>query len=188
MKWKECKNLICCDLKRLENHSWGRVAYFFTNASFKITLTFRLGSYLKTKKGMFFRFLYLLVFMLHKHYQYLTGIQLSIGTRVGKGLAFSHFSCIVINSNCTIGDYCTIFQVVTIGSVRGPKGGVPHIGNNVVLASGAKIIGNVKIGNNVMVGAGAVVVDDIPDNAVVAGVPAKVLSYNGEFNTKLYLQ
>lgn len=56
------------------------------------------------------------------------------------------------------------------------------------ILSGAKIIGNVKIGNNVMVGAGAVVVDDIPDNAVVAGVPAKVLSYNGEFNTKLYLQ
>jgi Serine acetyltransferase len=53
------------------------------------------------------------------------------------------------------------------------------IGDNVVLFSGAKIIGQVHIGNNVVVGANAVVLNDIPDNAVVAGVPAKIVSYNG---------
>lgn len=74
---------------------------------------------------------------------------------------------------------------VTIGIVYGPNGGVPIIGNNVVLAAGLKIIGNVKIGNNV-VGAGAVVTKDIPDGAVVVGVPARIVSMSGEEVGKYY--
>lgn len=109
------------------------------------------------------------------------------GTKVGAGLSFAHFSCVVINNDSTIGRNCTIFQGVTVGSVRGPEGGVPSIGDNVVLASGAKVIGKVKIGNNVMIGAGAVVVSDIPDNAVAVGVPAKVVSYDGKTHTQLYI-
>lgn len=76
---------------------------------------------------------------------------------------------------------------MTIGSIRGPKGGVPTIGNNVVISSGAKIIGKVYIGNNVMIGAGAVVVNDLPNNSVAVGVPAKVISENGKINTEYYL-
>lgn len=64
---------------------------------------------------------------------------------------------------------------------------VPVIGNNVMLFSGCKILGNVKIGNNVVVGANAVVVKDVPDNAVVAGVPAKIISYNAKETLDLYL-
>ena len=86
-----------------------------------------------------------------------------------------------------IGNNCTIFQGVTIGSVRGPKGGVPTIGNNVVICSGAKIIGKVNVGNDVIIGAGAVVVNDIPDNSVAVGVPAKIISKNGKINTEYYL-
>lgn len=71
-------------------------------------------------------------------------------------------------------------QGCTIGSQRGGrKGGIPTIGDNVVVCAGAKVIGNIKIGNNVMIGANAVVVDDVPDNAVVAGVPAKIINMNG---------
>ena len=72
------------------------------------------------------------------------------------------------------------------GSVRGPKGGAPHIGNNVVIASGAKVIGNITIGNNVMIGSGAIVVTDIPDNSVVVGNPGKVISKRGLEHTKYY--
>lgn len=187
MTWKECKLLIYSDLKRLKKVNEGGVKYFFTNASFKITFWFRIGSYLKNKRGIFYKIIYVFVFLIHKHNQYLTGIQLPLGTKVGKGLCFSHFSCVVINSSAQIGDYCTIFQGVTIGSVRGPKGGVPEVGNNVVLSSGSKLIGNIKIGNNVMVGAGAVVVDDLPDNSTAVGVPAKIISYNGKENTQYYL-
>lgn len=188
MNWKETKRLIRSDLNRLGNiNKWGGVKYLICNASFKITFWFRIGSYLGSKKGIIFKILYYLVFFIHKHNQYVTGIQIPLGTKVGKGLCFSHFSCIVINSHCIIGDDCTIFQGVTIGSIRGPKGGVPTIGNNVVISSGAKIIGKVYIGNNVMIGAGAVVVNDLPNNSVAVGVPAKVISENGKINTEYYL-
>lgn len=158
-----------------------------TNASFKITFWFRIGSYLKEKRGPLFKMLYLMVYVIYKHYQYLTGIQLPLGTDVGKGLWFGHFSGIVINPVSVIGENCLIHQGVTIGSVRGPKGGVPRIGNNVVLSAGVKVVGNVRIGDNVMVGAGAVVVKDIPDNAVAVGVPAKVISMNGKEKVKYYI-
>lgn len=82
--------------------------------------------------------------LIHKHNQYLTGIQIGFGTKIGKALMFPHYSCIVINGSAIIGDNCTIYHGVTVGSVRGPKGGAPHIGNNVVIASGAKVIGKIQ--------------------------------------------
>lgn len=107
------------------------------------------------------------------------------GTDIGKGLCFSHFSCIVINNGCHIGENCTIFQGVTIGSARGK--GIPTIGNNVVICANSSIIGNIKVGDNVMIGAGAVVTKDIPDNAVVVGNPARIISYDGPNHVALYL-
>ena len=73
------------------------------------------------------------------------------------------------------------------GQRGGLRAGAPCIGDNVILSAGAKVIGKVKIGNNVMIGAGAVVVNDIPDNAVVVGVPAKVVSLNGKEHVKYYI-
>ena len=86
----------------------------------------------------------------------------------------------MINPKTIIGNNCNIQQGVTIGNMnRGKRKGSPMIGDNVLIGAGAKIIGNVKVGNNVAIGANAVVVDDIPDNAVVVGIPAKIVSYNG---------
>ena len=186
-KWKETKALIKFDLQRFNTTSkWDYIKYLINNASFKITFWFRVGSFLQGKTGIGYNLLYMLVKLIYKHNQYLTGIQLPLGTNIKGGLSFSHFSCIVINKNCIIGNNCTIFQGVTIGSVRGPKGGVPTIGNNVVICSGAKIIGKVNVGNDVIIGAGAVVVNDIPDNSVAVGVPAKIISKNGKINTEYY--
>ena len=109
--------------------------------------------------------------------QRLTGIQIPIGTQVKGGLRFFHYSCIIVAQSVIIGKNCSIHQGVSIGRVfAGKKKGVSVIGDNVVIFPGAKIIGNIKIGNNVVVGANAVVVDDVSDNCVVAGVPAKVVS------------
>lgn len=157
------------------------------NASFRITLWFRVGSYLKAKNGLFFKLIYAAVYLIYKHQQWLTGIQMPIGTKVGKGLVFAHFSNIVIGGGCEIGEYFTVFQGVTVGSFRDKKGGTPKIGSRVIVFAGAKIIGNVHIGNDVVVGANAVVTKNIPDNAVVAGVPAKIISYKGaEINRNYY--
>lgn len=185
--WKETKRLIRSDLSRFGNiNKWEGVKYLICNASFKITFWFRIGSYLGAKKGPFWKFLFLICFFIHKHYQYLTGIQLVIGTKIGAGLTFAHFSCIIINGAAIIGKNCTIYQGVTIGSIRGKKG-CPIIGDNVVIASHAQIIGNVKIGDNVMIGAGSIVTKDIPDNSVVVGNPAHIISYDGLNHIKNYI-
>lgn len=164
----------------------GGAKYLITNASFKVTFWFRIASYLKQKKGIFFYILYFLSLVVLKHYNFKTGIQLSPGTKIGGGLTFGHFSCIVINDCSIIGRNCTIFQGVTIGSARGK--GTPIIGDNCILFAGAKIIGNVKLGNNVVVGANAVVVKDIPDNCICAGIPAKIINNDSSETIKLYIE
>lgn len=86
----------------------------------------------------------------------------------------------MISGGAVIGANCNIYQGVTIGQkLRGERKGYPIIGNEVFISPGAKIIGKVKIGNNVVIGANAVVDKDVEDNAVVGGVPAKILSYQG---------
>ncbi len=70
---------------------------------------------------------------------------------------------------------------MTIGG-RSGKENVPVIGNDVYIATGAKILGDIKVGNNVIIGANAVVIKDVPDNCVVAGVPAKIIKQNSNIN------
>ena len=90
---------------------------------------------------------------------------------------------IFIASTAVIGRNCTILQQVTIGGNpatfdgTSPISKAATIGDNVIISAGAKIIGDVKIGNNAVIGANAVVTHDVPDNAVVAGVPARIIKY-----------
>lgn len=189
MTYKDCKILINEDLQRIckGGGKWMVIKYLITNASFKITFWMRIGGWLGCHKNVFSRMLLIMVQIIHKHNQYKTGIQIVIGHPVGGGLMFPHFSGIVVNGGARIGKNCTIFHGVTIGSIRGPKGGVPTIGDNVVLAAGSAVIGNVTIGNNVMVGAHSLVLNDVPNNAVVVGNPAKIVNMDGEEKTKCYL-
>lgn len=155
----------------------GGVKRFFANASFKLTFWLRIGYWLRTKKNILAKVCYVIVFLIHKHNQYLTGIQVRLETNIGGGLRFQHFSGIVINEGCKIGKNVLIFQGVTIGL---GTSGIPKIGNNVVICAGSKIIGGVEVGNNVIIGANAVVTHDVPDGAVVVGIPAKIISYNAK--------
>ena len=83
----------------------------------------------------------------------------------------------ILHARTKIGKNCIIGSCVTIGGKSGWYE-VPVIGDNVEIHSGAKIIGPVRIGNNVIIGANAVVTKDIPDNCVVAGIPAKIIKEN----------
>ena len=99
---------------------------------------------------------------------------------IGKGLYIPHAYGIVVHFETQIGKYCNLGQQVTIGTGgRGEKAGVPIIGDRVFIGPGAKIFGKIKIGNDVAIGANAVVTKDLPDNAVAAGIPAKIISYKG---------
>lgn len=100
------------------------------------------------------------------------------GIQIGENTKFEHhgLGC-VIHEKAIIGSNCKIFQNVTIGA-KWPENskcdGVPKIGNNVQIGCGAAIIGNITIGNDVYIGANAVVLNDIPDNSIAVGVPAKI--------------
>ena len=96
-------------------------------------------------------------------------------------MKFCHFSSIVFAQGVKIGRYCSIHQDVTIGRIfAGPKAGVPTLGDFVIVFPGAKVVGNIKIGNNVVIGANSTVLNDVPDNCVVVGSPAKIISTNSK--------
>ena len=124
--------------------------------------------------------LYFIALKRFNHYRFKFGISIPFNTQIGKGFYIGHFGCIVVNPATVIGNNVNISQGVTVGATnRGGKKGVATIGNGVYIAPGVKIIGAVSIGNNVAIGANAVVTHDVPDNAVVAGVPARIISMNG---------
>lgn len=117
---------------------------------------------------------------MRRHYSFKYGIQIPGITQIGKGFYIGHFGTIVVNSNAIIGDNVNISHGVTIGQTnRGKNKGAPIIGNEVYIGPGAIIIGNVKIGSRAAIGANAVVTQDVPEGAVVGGVPAKIISMNG---------
>ena len=105
-----------------------------------------------------------------------TGIEIHPGARIGKNLFIDHGMGVVIGETCVIGDNVIIYQGVTLGGT-GKEAGKrhPNIGNNVMIGSSAKVLGNINIGNNVKIGAGAVVLSNVEDNATVVGVPSKVV-------------
>jgi serine O-acetyltransferase len=138
------------------------------NSGFKYTFWLRMA-----KKYKIFRLLWL-------YYSSKYLIDISPTTNIGKGLYLGHAMGIVIAEQATLGNNCNISQFVTIGvKNRGAYKGYPIIGNDVYIGPGAKIIGSVRVGDDVAIGANCVVTKDVPSHAVVVGVPARIVSYNG---------
>lgn len=106
------------------------------------------------------------------------GCQLGVGTKIGKNVDLGYGGLgIVIHENAIIGNNVNIGTCVTIGGTNKIKE-VPVIGDNSIISSGAKILGPIKIGKNCVIGANAVVLNDIEDNCVAVGVPAKIIKKN----------
>ena len=97
---------------------------------------------------------------------------------IGKGLVIQHGHSTRLNPQ-SCGDNCQIWHNATVG--KGKSGGAkPVIGNNVLISTGACIIGEINIGNNAVIGAGSVVIKDVPENSVVVGNPSRIVRLNGE--------
>ncbi|MCR4337150.1 MAG: serine O-acetyltransferase [Candidatus Omnitrophica bacterium] len=120
----------------------------------------------------------LIAFLLFKLTEILTGISIPASTDIKKGLYIGHFGGIIIHSDVKIGENCSIGPGVVIGTRGLGKEGAPTLGNHVYVGTGAKILGKILIGDNVRIGANAVVLIDVPDNATVTGIPAKIIKTN----------
>ena len=110
----------------------------------------------------------------------LTGADVHPGATIGKSFFIDHATGVVIGETAVIGDHVIIYQGVTLGGVSASKGKRhPTIGNNVVIGTGAIVLGNISIGNNVRIGAGSVVLKDIPDDSTVVGIPGEIVKHKG---------
>ena len=109
-----------------------------------------------------------------------TGIEIHPAAQLGRRLFIDHGTGVVIGETTIIGDDVTIYQGVTLGGT-GKQTGKRHptIGNNVVIGSGAKVLGPFTIGDNSNIAAGAVVLAEVPPNSTAVGVPAKIVKQNG---------
>ncbi|MCS7027075.1 MAG: serine O-acetyltransferase [Bryobacteraceae bacterium] len=108
--------------------------------------------------------------------RFLTGIEIHPGAKIGRRFFIDHGMGVVIGETTEIGDDVLLYQGVTLGGTGKEKGKRhPTIGNNVVIGTGAKILGSIRIGNHVKVGAGSVVVHSVPDHSTVVGVPGRVV-------------
>lgn len=114
------------------------------------------------------------IFLVWNPIKIITGIEIYPQTKIGERFYIRHFGGIFINPRAIIGKNCTIFNGVTIGTKIGRKE-APVIGDNVIIATGAKVIGKINIGSNVTIGAGSVVTKDIEPGVTVAGNPATVI-------------
>lgn len=113
--------------------------------------------------------------------RFFTGIEIHPGASIGSSFFIDHGMGVVIGETTEIGSNVTIYQGVTLGGTGKEKGKRhPTIGDNVVVGTGAKVLGPITIGENSRVGAGSVVLSSAPPNSTVVGIPARVVYYNGE--------
>jgi serine O-acetyltransferase len=114
--------------------------------------------------------------------RFLTGIEIHPGAKIGKGLFIDHGAAIVIGETAEIGENCILFHNVTLGGTGKHHGKRhPTVGNNVLIGTGATLLGPLTVGDNVKIGAESVIImHDVPSNCTVVGAPGRIVKLNGE--------
>ncbi|GIN98877.1 serine acetyltransferase [Siminovitchia terrae] len=112
--------------------------------------------------------------------RFFTGIEIHPGAKIGRRFFIDHGMGVVIGETCEIGDGVTVYQGVTLGGTGNEKGKRhPTIKDNALIATGAKVLGNITIGENSKVGGGSVVLKDVPPNSTVVGIPGRIVVRDG---------
>ena len=152
-----------------------RMEVLLTYSGFHAILAYRFAHWLHTRKVPFFpRFISQVA-------RFLTGVEIHPAAKIGQRFFIDHGMGVVIGETTEIGDNVTLYQGVTLGGTgKEHKKRHPTIGNNVVVGTGAKILGSMTIGDNVKVGANAVVLTPVPANSTVIGVPGRIVKVEGE--------
>lgn len=147
----------------------------FLYPCFYALLFHKLGHKLYKKKNFF------LARLVSQFSRGLTGIEIHPGAVIGKGLFIDHGMGVVIGETCEIGENVTIYHGVTLGGTGKDHGKRhPTIGNNVMIGTGAKVLGPFKVGDNSRIAANALVLQEVPEDSTVIGNPGKVVKTKGE--------
>lgn len=113
--------------------------------------------------------------------RFFTGIEIHPGAKIGHKLFIDHGMGVVIGETCEIGDEVVIYQGVTLGGTGKEKGKRhPTIGDRVVIASGAKVLGSFTVGDHASIGANSVVLRPVPPNSTVVGIPGRIVKKDGQ--------
>ena len=147
----------------------------FLYPSFKVMLYYRLAHKLYLKGHYFWARL------VSQKGARKTGIEIHPGAQIGKGFFIDHGNGVIIGETTIIGDNVTLYQGVTLGGT-GKEHGKRHptIGNNVMISTGAKVLGSFTIGDNSKIGAGSVVLSEVPPGSTVVGIPGRVVKRSNE--------
>lgn len=147
----------------------------FLYPSFKVMLYYRLAH------KMYLRRHYFLARWISQKGSRKTGIEIHPGAKIGKGFFIDHGNGVIIGETTVIGDNVTLYQGVTLGGTGKEQGKRhPTVGNNVMISTGAKVLGSFKIGDNSKIGAGSVVLKEVPPGSTVVGVPGQVVKRNNQ--------
>ena len=177
----DVRRIIEADLYRYHGTRWsGFWRAFLTIPPFRYTYYLRQCHYyrgdrtIRGRLGLYYNLAWL------NHWQHIYGYQISTRAEIGPGLTIAHCGHIIIHSDAKLGRDTNLSVGITIGQTnRGPKRGVPRLGDRVWIGTNSVIVGGITVGNDVMIGPGAYVNFDVPDRAVVVGNPGRIVSYRG---------
>ncbi len=155
--------------------SRGKLEILLLYAGVHATIYYRLAHWLHLHRCRF------LARCISQWARFWTNIEIHPGAAIGRRLVIDHGAGIVIGETTEIGDDVLLYQGVTLGGTGKDVGKRhPTLGNNVMVGSGARVLGPITINDNARIAAGAVVLQDVPANATAVGVPAQIVRINGE--------